>query len=75
MKKIGKDGDYLDVVIEFFYYISEIVNLFNDRFYMNLFDDLRFYKLNNLYNWMCYWVNEIEGNSKSFIFFKLWFDL
>lgn len=75
LKKIGKDGDYLDAVIELLHHISEIVSLFNDRLYINSSDDLRLHKLNNLYNWMCHWANETEGNSKSFISSKLWFDM
>ena len=51
------------------------MSLFNDRLYINSSDDLRLHKLNNLYNWMCHWANETEGNSKSFISSKLWFDL
>ena len=75
LKEIGSDGDYLNAVIEFLQHTSEIVSLFNDRLYINSSDDLRLHKLNSFYNWMCNWANETEGNGKSFISSKLWFDL
>ena len=75
LKETGTDGDELDAVMELLQHTSEIVSLFRDRLYINSSDDLRLHKLNKFYNWMCHWANETEGNSKSFISSKSWFDL
>ena len=36
---------------------------------------LRLRRLNNFYNWMCSWEQDIQGDNKKFISSKLWFDL
>ena len=75
LKKTGSDGDDLDAVIELLQHTSEIVSLFNDRLYIHSSDDQRLQKLSKFFNWMCHWASETEGNSKSFISCKFWFDL
>lgn len=51
------------------------MSLFNDRLYNHSCDDQRLQKLNKFFSWMCHWASGTEGNSKSFISSKLWFDL
>ena len=71
----GEEKSALDAVIALLEHTSELVNLFNDRLYINSSYDSRLQKLNNLYYWMCRWEENTRGNNQEFISSKLWFDL
>ena len=45
----------LDSVISLLEHSSELVNLFNDGWYINSTNDPRLQKFNNFYSGMCHW--------------------
>ena len=63
----GEEKSALDAVIALLEHTSELVNLFNDRLYINSSYDSRLQKLKKFYCRMCRWEENTRENNKEFI--------